>query len=45
MFPINNGLKQEDALLPSLFNFSVEYAIRRIRVNRDGLKLNGTYQL
>jgi len=29
-FPIRNGLKQGDALLPLLFNFSLEYAIRRV---------------
>jgi len=30
MFPIRNGLKQEDALSPLLFSFALDYAIRRV---------------
>jgi len=37
MFPIKNGLKQGDVLTPLLFNFSLEYTIRRVKVNQDGL--------
>jgi hypothetical protein len=44
-FPIQSGLKQGDALSPLLLNFTLEYAIRKVRENQVGLKLNASHQL
>jgi hypothetical protein len=45
MFPIRNGLKQGDAPSSLLFNFALGYAMRRVQVNEDGLKLYDTHKL
>jgi hypothetical protein len=44
MFPVRNGLKQGDDLSPLLLNFALEYAIKGVQVNQNGLKLKGTHQ-
>jgi hypothetical protein len=31
IFPVQNGLKQGDALPPLHFNFALEYAIRKVQ--------------
>jgi len=44
-FPIWNGLKKGDALSPLLFNFSLDYGIRKVQENQEGMKSNGTHQI
>jgi hypothetical protein len=42
-FPIKKGLKKENALSLLPLKSALDYATRRVQVNQDGLKLNGTH--
>ena len=44
-FPIENGLKQRDALSPLLFNFALKYAIRKVQETNMGLDRHGTHKV
>jgi len=45
VFTIKNGLKEGDALSSLLFNFALEYAIRKVKANQKLLKFNSTHQV
>jgi hypothetical protein len=45
MFPIQNGLKQGDALSLLCFSFALEYAIRKVQKNQVGMKVSRTHQI
>jgi hypothetical protein len=38
-------LKQGEGLLPLLFSVALEYAIRRVQINQDVVKINRILQL
>jgi hypothetical protein len=42
--PVQNVLKQGDALLLLRFNIILEYAIRKVQGNKDKFKLNEIHQ-
>ena len=44
-FPIENGLKQGNALSLLLFKFSLECTIKKVQKNNLGLDMNGTHQV
>jgi hypothetical protein len=42
--PIQNGLKQGDAVSLVLFGFDQDALLRKVQENQDGLRLSGAYQ-
>ena len=44
-FPIENGLKQGDALSPLLFIFALENAFRKVQETNLGPDMNDTHQV
>ena len=44
-FPIGNCLLQEDSLSPLLFNFVLEYVIKKVQEINLGLDMNDNHQV
>jgi hypothetical protein len=44
-FTIKNGLKEGDVWSSLPFNFSLQYAIRKVKANHKLLQFNGTHQV
>ena len=44
-FPSENGLKQRDAFSPLIFNFALEYAIRKVQETNLGLDMKVIHQV
>jgi len=42
---IQNGPKQGDELSPLIFNFTLNYAMKKVQEDGVGLEMNGIYQL
>jgi hypothetical protein len=45
LYVLQNGLKQENALSPLLFDLVSKYARRKVQDNEEDLELNGTNHL
>jgi hypothetical protein len=45
MFPVRNGFKQGDTLLPLYFDYALEHTISWVQVDQDSLKLSRTHEL
>jgi hypothetical protein len=44
-FSLQICLNISDALLPLLFNFALEYCVRKFQAKQEGIKLNGKHEL
>ena len=45
MFKIKLSEKKANDLSPLLSSIAIYYSLRKVQVNQDSLKLNGTYQV